>query len=231
MTTDRGDGRGTDPSTDPSTNSSSSSSSSNRGTGLTSGHRVWRLGADIDTDALAPGHAMKYGIETIARHCLEAIRPDFAAGVRPGDVIVAGPNFGIGSSREQAASVLVHLGVAAVIAPAYSGLYFRNAFNLGLLLLTCADVEHLADGDSISLERGRPPDQPAVIAADGRILVCESVPGFLMDRVEAGGLLPQLKQRLARERAAASCHAATSTSVGASPSPTWPSATVSDLDK
>ena len=86
-------------------------------------HRVWRLGADIDTDLLAPGHAMKYGIETIAKHCLETVRPEFAREVRPGDVIVAGPNFGIGSSREQAAEALVLLGVAAVIAPSYSGLY------------------------------------------------------------------------------------------------------------
>ena len=65
--------------------------------------RVWRLGADVDTDVLAPGHAMKHGIEVIARHCLESVRPEFAASVQPGDVIVAGPNFGIGSSREQAA--------------------------------------------------------------------------------------------------------------------------------
>ncbi|MBC7376111.1 MAG: 3-isopropylmalate dehydratase, partial [Burkholderiaceae bacterium] len=90
------------------------------------GARAWRPGADVDTDALAPGHAMKHGMDIIARHCLEQLRPDFAAGVRAGDVLVAGPNFGIGSSREQAASVLVALGVAAVIAPSYSGLYFRN---------------------------------------------------------------------------------------------------------
>ena len=77
-------------------------------------------------------------------HCLEAVRPDFARGVQRGDVIVAGPHFGIGSSREQAASVLVHLGVAAVIAPSFGGLYFRNAFNVGLLLLTCPRAGEIA---------------------------------------------------------------------------------------
>ncbi len=77
--------------------------------GMSETHRVWRLGADIDTDLLAPGHAMKHGIETIAKHCLEAVRPEFAREVRRGDVIVAGPNFGIGSSREQAAEALVLL--------------------------------------------------------------------------------------------------------------------------
>ncbi|BEP44947.1 3-isopropylmalate dehydratase [Variovorax sp. V15] len=157
-------------------------------------HRVWRLGADIDTDLLAPGHAMKHGIDIIARHCLEAVRPDFAAGVQRGDVIVAGPNFGIGSSREQAAAVLVHLGVRAVIAPSYSGLYFRNAFNVGLLLLTCAQAETLAEGDRIALDA----TLPGVIGPDGRPLACEPVPGFLMDMVRAGGLLNQLRQRTGR---------------------------------
>ena len=81
---------------------------------------------------------MKYGAEVIAQHCLEALRPQFALEVRAGDVIVAGPDFGIGSSREQAAAALVHLGWPPSIAPSYGGLYFRNAFNIGLLLLTCA---------------------------------------------------------------------------------------------
>ena len=160
-------------------------------------HRVWRLGADIDTDALAPGHAMKHGIDVIAKHCLEAIRPEFASGVQPGDVIVAGPNFGIGSSREQAAAVLVQLGVAAVIAPSYSGLYFRNAFNVGLLLLTCPEAESIQDGERIGLDTRT----PALRTADGRTLACEPVPGFLSDMVEAGGLLQLLRRRMAQTKA------------------------------
>ena len=100
-------------------------------------HKVWTLGADIDTDQLAPGAYMKLGIADIAQHCLEGVRPEFASQARAGDVIAAGPNFGIGSSREQAAGALVQLSIKAVIAPSYGGLYFRNAFNLGLLLLTC----------------------------------------------------------------------------------------------
>ena len=161
----------------------------------TTTHRVWRLGPDIDTDALAPGHAMKHGIDRIAQHCLEAVRPEFAREVRPGDVIVAGPNFGIGSSREQAAAVLVKLGVAAVIAPAFGGLYFRNAFNLGLLLLTCAEAETLREGDGIAIDN----TAPAVIAPDGTRLACEPVPAFLMDMVRAGGLMNQLRQRAGKE--------------------------------
>jgi 3-isopropylmalate/(R)-2-methylmalate dehydratase small subunit len=122
------------------------------------------------------------------------MRPEFAAGVQPGDVIVAGPNFGIGSSREQAAAVLVHLGVAAVIAPSYSGLYFRNAFNVGLLLLTCAEAETLSEGEQIALDTSA----PEIVAPGARRLACEPVPGFLMDMVRAGGLLNQLRQRSGR---------------------------------
>ncbi|MES2977932.1 MAG: 3-isopropylmalate dehydratase [Pseudomonadota bacterium] len=162
-------------------------------------HRVWRLGTNIDTDALAPGHAMKHGMDVIARHCLEGVRPDFAAGVKPGDVLVAGPGFGIGSSREQAASVLVTLGVSAVIAPNFSGLYFRNAFNVGLLLLTCLQAEELIEGEGVQLDLDDPA-APAVLRADGQRLACEPVPDFLMRRVQAGGLLNELKLDLQAQR-------------------------------
>ena len=157
------------------------------------GHRVWRLGADIDTDALAPGAYMKFGIEEIARHCLEGVRPEFASTVRPGDVLVAGPNFGIGSSREQAAAALVTLGVSAVIAPSFNGLYFRNAFNVGLLLLTCPHADEIGEGDLISLDAGR----GRITTAAGAVLDCEPLPAFLLDMVQAGGLLKQLKAQAA----------------------------------
>jgi 3-isopropylmalate/(R)-2-methylmalate dehydratase small subunit len=151
--------------------------------------RVWKLGADVDTDALAPGAYMKNGIEVIAQHCLEVLRPDFAAAVCPGDVLVAGPNFGIGSSREQAAGALVHLGVRAVVAPSFSGLFFRNAFNLGLLLLTCPEAEQLRDGDAVTLV-------PAGVQRDnGALLPCQAIPDFLMNMIHAGGLMNLLRLR------------------------------------
>ena len=160
-------------------------------------HRVWKLGADIDTDVLAPGHAMKHGIDKIASYCLESVRPEFASQVRPGDVIVAGHNFGIGSSREQAASVLVKLGVAAVISPSFSGLYFRNAFNVGLLLLTCSQAGRIGDGELIVFDARR----GEVVTAQGEALSCEAIPDFMLEMVEAGGLLNLLKRRLSKELA------------------------------
>ena len=161
--------------------------------GRQAGHRVWRFGANIDTDVLAPGAYMKLGIEGIAPHCLESVRPEFAGSVQRGDVIVAGPNFGIGCSREQAAAALVHLGVAAVIAPSYNGLYFRNAFNVGLLLLTCAQAELLQEGERVELE-------PSGLGLRSDLighLPCEPVPDFLLAMVQAGGLFKQLKLRVA----------------------------------
>lgn len=154
--------------------------------------RAWRLPAEVDTDQLAPGATMKHGLDVTARHCLEALRPEFAGAVRRGDFIVAGADFGIGSSREQAASVLVHLGVQAVIAPSFAGLFFRNAFNVGLLLLTCAQAQRIEDGERIAVSAR----DARVLRGDGSTLACEPIPGFLLDMVEAGGLLPQLKRRL-----------------------------------
>jgi len=159
-------------------------------------HKVWRFGADIDTDQLAPGAYMKLGIEGIAPHCLEAVRPEFAGAVRAGDVIAAGPNFGIGSSREQAAAALVQLGVRAVIAPSFSGLFFRNAFNLGLLLLTCRGAGELREGEQVRLDL----QGMAVVAADGRRLACDPIPEFLLDMVQAGGLMNQLRRKLQTQK-------------------------------
>jgi 3-isopropylmalate/(R)-2-methylmalate dehydratase small subunit len=163
---------------------------------MTVTHKVWRFGADIDTDQLAPGAYMKLGIEGIAPHCLEAVRPEFAGAVRSGDVMAAGPNFGIGSSREQAAGALVQLGVRAVIAPSFSGLFFRNAFNLGLLLLTCREAGELREGEQVTLDLQR----LEVVTAEGRRLACDPIPDFLLDMVQAGGLLNQLRRKLQTSR-------------------------------
>lgn len=155
--------------------------------------RIWHLGDDVNTDALAPGAYMQHGIDVIAKHCLESSVPAFAHDVRAGDVIVAGSNFGIGSSREQAASALVHLGVAAVIAPSYGGLYFRNAFNLGLLLLTCPIVERLHSQSELAIDT----TTLSIHLRDGDVVTCEPIPDFLLKLAHSGGLLPSLKLQMA----------------------------------
>ena len=112
--------------------------------------RAFVYGDGINTDMLAPGIYMKHPIATIATHCLESVDKDFAGAVKPGDVVVAGQGFGIGSSREQAAEALKHLGVAAVLARSYGGIFYRNALNFGLPVLVCSDVEKIGIGDLVS---------------------------------------------------------------------------------
>jgi 3-isopropylmalate/(R)-2-methylmalate dehydratase small subunit len=155
--------------------------------------RAWKFGDNLDTDVLAPGQYMKFGIDEIARHCLETVRPEFVSQVRPGDVVVGGRNFGVGSSREQAPQALKHLGVAAVVAESYAGLFYRNALNLGLPVVVCADVARINDGDAIHVD----PEKGIITLADTPTrLECEPIPPFLMAMLRDGGLLPHLERRM-----------------------------------
>jgi 3-isopropylmalate/(R)-2-methylmalate dehydratase small subunit len=159
--------------------------------------RAWVYGDNLDTDVLAPGKYMKFGIEEIARHCLEAVDPSFATSVRPGDVVVAGRNCGMGSSREQAPQALKHLGVAALVAKSFAGLFYRNALNLGLVAVTCADAGRIRAGDELRVDAaaGRIENRTT-----GETYACEPIPAHLLAMVADGGLLPHLEKRLARER-------------------------------
>ncbi len=155
--------------------------------------RTWKFGEDVDTDAMAPGAYMKFGIDRIATHCLESLRPDFASHVQPGDIVVAGRNFGIGSSREQAPQALRHLGVAAVVAVSFAGLFNRNALNVGLPVVECAEAERIEDGVTARVDcaAGRI-ELPGV----GLVLSCKPIPPFLLEMLNDGGLMPHLRRRL-----------------------------------
>jgi 3-isopropylmalate/(R)-2-methylmalate dehydratase small subunit len=162
--------------------------------------RAFVFGDSINTDALAPGSYMKHPIATIASHCLESVDPSFASTVRPGDVVVAGKGFGIGSSREQAAEALKHLGVAAVLARSFGGIFYRNALNLGLPVLVCEDVERISAGDLILVDA-------ATGVIDNRTrgisLSAVPLPPFLLAMIADGGLVPHLEKRFADKRAGA----------------------------
>lgn len=154
------------------------------------GGTAWVFGDNIDTDQLAPGGTLKSGIEVTASQCLGHLNPDFATQVHSGDFVVGGQNFGIGSSREQAAQALCHLGVAAVIAPSFGGIFYRNAFNFGLLALVCPEAGGIAQGDRIVID----PEKGTVHnLTRNEIYTCEAVPAHLMDIVQAGGLVPYLE--------------------------------------
>ncbi len=154
--------------------------------------RAWVFGDDVDTDRLAPGLYMKGPIEVMAAHCLEALDPAFAAEVRPGDVVVAGRNFGCGSSREQAAEVLCHLGLAAVVAQSFAGIFYRNALNLGLLALVSQAGSRIQTGQRLGVDA----EAAAIVLEGGEVLDCEPIPPHLLAMVRDGGLMPHLAKRL-----------------------------------
>lgn len=159
--------------------------------------RVFLVGDNIDTDQLAPGQFMRGGVDALARHCLEAVRPGFAASVRPGDVLVGGRNFGIGSSREQAAEALRHLGFACVIARSFAGIFYRNAINLGLPVLVGRDLDAVRDGDACAFSLA---DGELVLTDRNVTLRLEPLPENLRRMLADGGLVPHLKKRFSARR-------------------------------
>lgn len=160
--------------------------------------KAFVFGDRIDTDVLAPGPYMRESLAVLASHCLEAVDPDFAGQVRPGDIVVGGESFGIGSSREQAVQALAELGVGAIVARSFARIFYRNALNLGLPALVCADLE-AARGDELEV---RPAEGRILNHSSGREFACEAIPAQLMEIVAGGGLMPWLERKLAAERGA-----------------------------
>ncbi|MBT3702555.1 MAG: 3-isopropylmalate dehydratase [Alphaproteobacteria bacterium] len=161
------------------------------------GGRAWLFGDEVDTDVLAPGIYMKGSMEEMASHCLETVDPAFAPGVRPGDIVLAGANFGIGSSREQAAQALTILGIKAVVAKSYGGIFYRNALNFGLLAVTSqADITASPeDRLMVDGEVGK-----VTNLTTGETWGCDPVPPHLLDMIAAGGLVPSLERKLAAQQ-------------------------------
>lgn len=155
--------------------------------------RVWKFGDNIDTDVLAPGLYMKGSLAELARHCLEAVEPRFAKEVKPGDIVVGGRNFGMGSSREQAVMALRELGVGAVLAPSFAGIFYRNALNLGLLALVCPQAGAIPADAELVVDAAAAQAQDAKTAT---IFACEAIPPHLLQMIDDGGLLPHLEKKL-----------------------------------
>ena len=162
--------------------------------------RLWLFEETINTDVLAPGFYMKSPIEELSKHCLEAIRPEFASNVRKGDVILAGENMGVGSSREQAAEVLKFLGVSCIIAKSFAGIFYRNAINLGLPVFTLPSESSLPkkfvdgsfvnfDFDSTTLNLEQPSLQVKL----------DPLPKFLRELITDGGLVSHLEKRFSEK--------------------------------
>ena len=155
--------------------------------------RAWVFGDDIDTDAIAPSAYLMKPLDEVKRHCLELSRPDFAPNVRAGDVFVAGRNLGIGSSRELAPQCLQALGIRCILARSFARIFYRNALNLGIPVLACADVATITDGDRLTVDVAL---GQVFNVTTGKALICEPLPGHLLAMVNDGGLLAHLRRKL-----------------------------------
>lgn len=165
----------------------------------TSEGRVWKFGDDINTDLIIPGRYLdNYDPSHLARHAMEGVRPEFAQKVAKGDVIVAGRNFGCGSSREQAVIALKHAGVAVIVAESFARIFYRNAVNLGLPpLISRRARELLEDGARVVWDRS---SMTLRCSESGAIVESEEIPEHVRAILDAGGLVPYIRQRLERGR-------------------------------
>ena len=154
--------------------------------------RVWKFGADVDTDQIVPGRYAPYMRpgEDVGQFAFIEARPDFAAGARPGDVIVAGENFGCGSSREYAPEALKRRGIAAIVAPSFARIFFRNAINLGIPLVVSDELaSSLDDGADVEVDYGR---RTLVTGGEERRL--PEPPRFVDEIIRAGGITAYVRQ-------------------------------------
>ena len=146
--------------------------------------RVWKFGNDIDTDVIIPGKYLRTkDMQVFAAHAMEGIDPEFAKKAKPGDIIVAGDNFGCGSSREQAPLALKHAGIACVVAKSFARIFFRNAINVGLPLIE-AHIE-CEEGDEIEVDLLK-----GEVRVPGKgVFKGNKLPDFLLDMLTDGGLV------------------------------------------
>jgi 3-isopropylmalate/(R)-2-methylmalate dehydratase small subunit len=158
--------------------------------------KVWKYGDDVNTDVIFPGK-YTYTItdrKEMAAHALEDLDPSFAKEVKPGDIVVAGRNFGCGSSREQAATCLKEAGVAAVVAGSFARIFFRNAINEGLPLVECPEaVAAIEAGQTLEVDF-----EGGVLRANDKTYRFPGLPESVMGIVREGGLIPYVRKQIAQ---------------------------------
>ena len=154
--------------------------------------KAWKFGDDIDTDIIVPGRYLIYtDEETLSKHCMEGLDPDFDKKCSEGDFIVAGKNFGCGSSREHAPIALKGIGVSAVIAESFARIFYRNATNVGVPLLEAPGIGKIVnDGDEIDVDM-----ENATISSNGETIEFKKLPPFMLEILNQGGLIEYLKNK------------------------------------
>ena len=159
--------------------------------------RIWLMRKDIDTDIIIPTQHMGLPMEEMIQHIFEPLYPDLAAQIQQGDIIVAGPNFGCGSSRENAPEAMKVAGISCVIAPSFARIFFRNSYNNGMLLLENDELyKHVKNGDVVTVDLDK-----LCVEFDGQEYPIPKIPDNLLEIVEAGGLVKACEQENAAKAA------------------------------
>jgi len=154
---------------------------------------VHKYGDDINTDIISPPATLELTIEEAAPYTMSPIDPDFATKFHPGDILVAGNNFGSGSSRETAPLCLKALGVTVIIAKSFARIFYRNAINLGILAIECPDTDKITDGSELQVDFINGTVRNLTTSEEYR---STKMPEHILALVNAGGLIPYLKQTM-----------------------------------
>jgi 3-isopropylmalate/(R)-2-methylmalate dehydratase small subunit len=156
--------------------------------------RAWKFGDNIDTDMIIPARRLVTNDpDELAKYCMEDADPCFAEMVRPNDIIVAGDNFGCGSSREHAPLALKAAGISCVVAKNFARIFYRNAFNIGLPILECQDTDKINTGDLLKVDLGR---GEIFHFETGSIFRASPIPLFMQKLISDGGLIEHLTKKL-----------------------------------
>lgn len=156
--------------------------------------RVWKFGDNIDTDVIIPApYLVTTDMVELGKHCMEGVDASFAEKVIPGDIIVAGTNFGCGSSREHAPMALKGAGISCVIAEGFARIFFRNAFNMGLAIFESPGiVQGIQEGDQVSVDQ----DTGEIIDhTNGKRFLANPIPPFMQELIEVGGLMSHVMSK------------------------------------
>ena len=153
--------------------------------------KIFRFYKDVDTDQIIASQYLLFPtIDEMKEHTFEALDPEFATSVKPGDYVVADENFGCGSSREQAPSVLKALGVKAVVAKSFARIFYRNSINIGLPVIICKDLyDNVNAGDEMELNM-----EQGTITVGDKSFTCTSLPENLQKILDQGGLIASLNK-------------------------------------
>ena len=154
--------------------------------------KAHKYGDNINTDLINPPQYLEKSLEVLAQHAMEGVDEHFAAKVAPGDILVAGANFGPGSSRETAPIALKMAGGGAIVAKFFARIFYRNAINIGLPVLECAEADRIADGDALEVDLGT---GTITNVTKGESYTAAPLSAPVMDILSAGGLIPFLEKK------------------------------------